>query len=74
MTVGYSVLATSAILRVVDPIVDLRVKPHVERERLDVNLHGETGYAMAVSLGRAFSPDEANVLYCYPGDPSPKRK
>jgi len=74
VTVAFSVIATFVILRVVDLTVGLRVKPYVEREGLDVNLHGETGYAMAVSLGHPFSPDEANVLDSYPGDPNPKRK
>ena len=40
-TVVYCAIATFIILKVVDLIVGLRVDPDVEREGLDINLHGE---------------------------------
>ena len=40
-TVVYCAVATFIILKVVDLIVGLRVEHDVEREGLDVNLHGE---------------------------------
>jgi Amt family ammonium transporter len=40
-TIVYCAIATFIILKVVDLIVGLRVDPDVEREGLDINLHGE---------------------------------
>ena len=41
VTVVYCAIATFIILKVVDLIVGLRVETDVEREGLDINLHGE---------------------------------
>ena len=35
-------IGTFIILKVIDMIIGLRVSPEVEREGLDINLHGET--------------------------------
>jgi Amt family ammonium transporter len=40
-TIGWCALATLVILFIVDKTMGLRVDEHVEREGLDVNLHGE---------------------------------
>jgi len=37
----FCAIGTFIILKVVDLIVGLRVDPDVEREGLDINLHGE---------------------------------
>jgi Amt family ammonium transporter len=50
-TVVWSCAATFGLLKLVDAMVGLRVQPDVEREGLDVNLHGEAGYA----IGSAFA-------------------
>jgi Amt family ammonium transporter len=44
--IGWSCVATFGLLKLVDALVGLRVQPDVEREGLDVNLHGEAGYAI----------------------------
>jgi Amt family ammonium transporter len=44
--VAWSCGITFGLLKLVDALVGLRVQPDVEREGLDVNLHGEAGYAM----------------------------
>jgi Amt family ammonium transporter len=51
VTVAYSVLVTWGLLKALDATVGLRVKPDVEREGLDMNLHGEAGYALGASSG-----------------------
>ena len=38
----YCAIVTFIILKVIDIVVGLRVSPEVEREGLDINLHGET--------------------------------
>ncbi len=38
----YCAIGTFIILKVIDMVVGLRVSPEVEREGLDINLHGET--------------------------------
>ncbi|HEY5957528.1 MAG TPA: ammonia channel protein, partial [Polyangiaceae bacterium] len=48
-TTAYSVLVTWGLLKVLDATVGLRVKSDIEREGLDVNLHGEAGYAIGAS-------------------------
>ena len=45
-TVAWSCLLTYGLLKLVNALVGLRVQPDVEREGLDVNLHGEAGYAI----------------------------
>jgi ammonium transporter, Amt family len=42
VTVVYCAIATFIILKVIDMIIGLRVKPEVERDGLDLALHGET--------------------------------
>ncbi|HMA91182.1 MAG TPA: ammonium transporter [Polyangiaceae bacterium] len=49
VTVGYSVVVTWGLLKLIDATVGLRVRGDVEREGLDVNLHGEAGYAIGPS-------------------------
>ena len=41
-TIVWDAIATFVILKVVDVIVGLRVAEDVEREGLDLRLHGET--------------------------------
>jgi Amt family ammonium transporter len=38
----YDAIVTFVILKLIDVIIGLRVSPEVEREGLDINLHGET--------------------------------
>ena len=45
VTLGFSFLATMAILRLVDRTVGLRVSEDVEEEGLDRSIHGESAYA-----------------------------
>ena len=44
--IAWSCVLTFGLLKLVDALVGLRVQPDVEREGLDVNLHGEVGYAI----------------------------
>jgi Amt family ammonium transporter len=54
VTVGFSVAGTFVILKVVDALVGLRATSDEEREGLDINLHGEEGYAIGnSSFGRS---------------------
>jgi ammonium transporter, Amt family len=54
VTVVFSAVGTLAILKVVDALVGLRTTADEEREGLDINLHGEDGYAIGNStFGRA---------------------
>jgi len=54
VTAGFSALGTLVILKGVDAVVGLRVTADEEREGLDINLHGEDGYAFGSStLGQA---------------------
>jgi len=50
-TVGWACVLTFGLLKLVDALVGLRVQPDVEREGLDVNLHGEAGYAIGSTFG-----------------------
>jgi ammonium transporter, Amt family len=50
-TVLYSVTMTYGLLKVLEKTVGLRVRSDVEREGLDLNLHGEEGYALGASMG-----------------------
>jgi Amt family ammonium transporter len=49
VTIAFSVAGTLVILKVVDALVGLRVTADEEREGLDINLHGEEGYAIGSS-------------------------
>jgi ammonium transporter, Amt family len=63
ITVGYTVLVTWGLLKLLDATVGLRVKTDVEREGLDINLHGEAGYAIgASSLGHSVPHDDEGEL------------
>jgi len=54
VTAGFSIVGTFAILKVVDAVVGLRATADEEREGLDINLHGEEGYAISNStFGRS---------------------
>lgn len=60
VTGAYTTLVTFGLLKFLDKVVGLRVHPDVEREGLDVNLHGEAGYAIGLSsLGHSAPLDEA---------------
>jgi ammonium transporter, Amt family len=50
-TAGWACVLTFGLLKLVDALVGLRVQPDVEREGLDVNLHGEAGYAIGSTFG-----------------------
>ena len=43
-TVGYAVVGTFAIVKVVDALLGIRVKPEVEAMGLDLSVHGEAAY------------------------------
>jgi Amt family ammonium transporter len=54
VTATFSAAGTFVILKVVEALVGLRTTSDEEREGLDINLHGEEGYAIgSSSLGRA---------------------
>ena len=54
MTAAFSAGGTLVILKVVDAVVGLRATADEEREGLDINLHGEDGYAIGnPTFGRA---------------------
>ena len=54
VSVAFSALGTLVLLKLVDRLVGLRVTGDEEREGLDINLHGEEGYAIGSSgTGRA---------------------
>ena len=48
-TAVYSLAVTFVLLKVLDAVMGLRVDPEVEREGLDVALHGEQGYVLGGS-------------------------
>jgi ammonium transporter, Amt family len=50
VAVGWSVAGTALILKLVNALTGLRVPADVEREGLDINLHGEAGYAVGTSF------------------------
>jgi Amt family ammonium transporter len=54
--IGYAVVGTLVLLKVVNALVGLRVEAEEEHEGLDITLHGEEGYNMGVGVatkGRA---------------------
>jgi Amt family ammonium transporter len=57
--VGYAVLMSYLILRVVDATIGLRVPSDVEREGLDINLHGESATEESTTAHAEFSAEEA---------------
>jgi Amt family ammonium transporter len=48
--VGYAVVGTLVLLKLVDALVGLRVGAEQEHEGLDIHLHGEEGYNMGVGV------------------------
>ncbi len=46
VTAVYSIVVTFVLLKVLDATMGLRVDEEVEREGLDINLHGEQGYIL----------------------------
>jgi Amt family ammonium transporter len=62
VTLVFSFVATTAILRVVDRLVGLRVNEDAEEEGLDRALHGETAYTWSDRIDGSrtlpFDPDE----------------
>jgi len=61
VTVLYSGLVTLGLLKLVNAWLGLRVHPDHEREGLDVNLHGEAGYAIGDAFAGHALPQSANV-------------
>lgn len=60
VTVAYTTVVTVGLLKLLEKTVGLRVHPDVEREGLDVNLHGEAGYAIGLSsLGHSAADEGA---------------
>jgi len=54
--IGYAVVGTFVLLKLVNALVGLRVSAEEEHDGLDVNLHGEEGYNMGIGIssqGRA---------------------
>jgi Amt family ammonium transporter len=54
--IGYAVVGTFVLLKLVNALVGLRVDAEKEHDGLDIHLHGEEGYNMGVgvaSQGRA---------------------
>jgi ammonium transporter, Amt family len=43
-TVGYAVVGTFVIIKVVDALLGIRVKPEAEEAGLDISVHGEVAY------------------------------
>jgi Amt family ammonium transporter len=65
----YSVAVTFGLLKLLEATVGLRVASDVEREGLDVNLHGEEGYAMGASantMGYTVQEDNAESAERFP--------
>jgi Amt family ammonium transporter len=56
-TAIYSIAVTFVLLKVLDATMGLRVEEDVEREGLDINLHGEQGYIIG-GEGSMISSDE----------------
>ena len=46
VTVVFSIVATFVLLKAVDLLIGLRVDPELEKQGLDLTIHGEQGYAM----------------------------
>ncbi len=56
-SVAYTVVVTFGLLKLLQATVGLRVESDTEREGLDVNLHGEVGYAMGSAVaGHSATP------------------
>jgi len=45
----FSVVVTWLLLKIIDKVIGLRPSSDDEREGLDINLHGETGYSLGVT-------------------------
>jgi len=56
-TAVYSIVVTFVLLKVLDATMGLRVDEDVEREGLDINLHGEQGYLLAGEGGLVSSSE-----------------
>jgi Amt family ammonium transporter len=55
--IGYAVVGTFVLLKLVDAVVGLRVGAEQEHEGLDIHLHGEEGYNMGVGVTSRGSAD-----------------
>jgi ammonium transporter, Amt family len=58
-TAVYSIVVTFVLLKVLDATMGLRVEEDVEREGLDVNLHGEQGYILGGDGGMVAGEEAA---------------
>jgi Amt family ammonium transporter len=47
ITIALALIGTSLIALVVRATIGLRITPEVERQGLDINLHGEEGYIVS---------------------------
>lgn len=59
-TAVWSCVLTYGLLKLVNALVGLRVPSDVEREGLDVNLHGEAGYAIGSTFAGHTLPEEGS--------------
>jgi Amt family ammonium transporter len=69
VSAAYSIAVTFGLLKLLEATVGLRVASDVEREGLDVNLHGEEGYAMgasATTMGYTLQEDTAESAERFP--------
>jgi ammonium transporter, Amt family len=58
-TAVYSIVVTFVLLKVLDATMGLRVEEDIEREGLDVNLHGEQGYILGGDGGMVHGEEAA---------------
>jgi len=47
ITIALALIGTSVIALVVRATIGLRITPEIERQGLDINLHGEEGYIVS---------------------------
>jgi Amt family ammonium transporter len=47
ITIALALIGTSVIALVVRAAIGLRITPEIERQGLDINLHGEEGYIVS---------------------------
>jgi len=66
--VVFAAVMTFVILKVIEKLVGLRVEQEDEYEGLDLNLHGEQGYAIGGATGHAVSPREEREAVTSPAE------
>lgn len=60
-TYAFAAIGTFVILKILGAIMDLRVKPLVEDQGLDINEHGEEGYGEEFAGGLALTGESSQV-------------